>query len=236
MVSLCNIVAFGNFNFGGYVTVLDESDIGAPATRIGRPSVEHARSIADTIISCALEAFVRWGYGETSVEKIAAASGISKKTFYTRFSGKEDVFRAVVLRIVEANHMTPRDVAVEGVSLYEQLFNMAEQLLWWTLRPEIIAITRMSIAEASRFPELSRISAEYMVSSSVQVFSEIFAKASGGQLEGEALTFIANQFIHSVATEPFYRAVHGLEQPELDEGKRERLAKAIHLFLRGFPH
>ncbi|MGY2490069.1 TetR/AcrR family transcriptional regulator [Cupriavidus sp. CP313] len=41
--------------------------------------------------------FIEHGFGATSVEAIAAA-GISKKTYYTRFAGKAEVFEAAVLR------------------------------------------------------------------------------------------------------------------------------------------
>ena len=45
--------------------------------------------------------FLNDGFGATSIEAVAKRAGISKRTFYHRFTGKEMLFEAVVRRLVE---------------------------------------------------------------------------------------------------------------------------------------
>ncbi len=53
-------------------------------------------AIRDFIIKKAREIFEQKGFGDTKIKNIANAAGISKPTLYNYFSGKDDIFRAVV--------------------------------------------------------------------------------------------------------------------------------------------
>ena len=58
------------------------------ATRGGRPSREDALKLGARILGAATELFLTQGYGETSIEAVAARAGISKRTFYHRYADK----------------------------------------------------------------------------------------------------------------------------------------------------
>jgi AcrR family transcriptional regulator len=55
----------------------------------------------DQIINATRALFVRYGYRRTSMDDIAREAGLAKATLYLHFSGKEDVFRAMVGRCRE---------------------------------------------------------------------------------------------------------------------------------------
>jgi AcrR family transcriptional regulator len=67
----------------------------APTRPLPRPE-RHA-----AILRGAAEAFARAGYAATSMEDIAAASGITKLIVYRHFDSKEDLYRAVLQRIFD---------------------------------------------------------------------------------------------------------------------------------------
>src|SRR5246127_1037021 len=48
------------------------------------------------IVDAALQAFLDAGYAEASVNRIAAAAGVSIKTLYRHFESKDDLFSAVM--------------------------------------------------------------------------------------------------------------------------------------------
>ena len=48
------------------------------------------------IVDAALKAFLEAGYAEASVNRIAAAAGVSIKTLYRHFESKDDLFSAVM--------------------------------------------------------------------------------------------------------------------------------------------
>src|SRR4029079_16549919 len=53
------------------------------------------------IIRGAAVAFARRGYAATSMEQIAAASGITKLIVYRHFASKEELYRAVLQRVFD---------------------------------------------------------------------------------------------------------------------------------------
>jgi AcrR family transcriptional regulator len=52
----------------------------------------------ERLLDAALEVFSRRGYHSTSVDEIAAEAGFSKGAVYSNFSGKEDLFLALIDR------------------------------------------------------------------------------------------------------------------------------------------
>src|SRR3979411_2905469 len=67
----------------------------------GRPSRLESAQLSDRILDVATALFLSDGFGATSIEAVAKRAGISKRTFYHRFNGKEMLFEAVVRRLVE---------------------------------------------------------------------------------------------------------------------------------------
>src|SRR5690349_18724797 len=54
-----------------------------------------------TILRGASQAFARGGYAATSMEDIAAASGITKLIVYLHFQSKQELYQAVLQRVSE---------------------------------------------------------------------------------------------------------------------------------------
>lgn len=50
----------------------------------------------ERIVEAALEEFCRFGFSRVTMDELAVKLGMSKKTLYQHFSGKEDVLRAVL--------------------------------------------------------------------------------------------------------------------------------------------
>src|SRR4051794_41932442 len=67
----------------------------------GRPSRLESAQLSDRILDVATALFLGDGFGATSIEAVAKRAGVSKRTFYHRFSGKEMLFEAGVPRIIE---------------------------------------------------------------------------------------------------------------------------------------
>lgn len=55
--------------------------------------VEQARSTRQAIVAAAAELFVRDGYGATTVDAIAAAAGVSRKTVFASVGGKAEALK-----------------------------------------------------------------------------------------------------------------------------------------------
>src|SRR5688500_14843312 len=69
-----------------------------PSTRPrrgGRPTLAETSRLDQDVREAALELFLEHGYDGTSMDAIARAAGTTKASLYSRFAGKDTVFRAV---------------------------------------------------------------------------------------------------------------------------------------------
>src|SRR5437764_15451115 len=122
------------------------SDPGArdqPRGHGGRPSRLESAQLSDRVLDVATALFLSDGFGATSIEAVAKRAGISKRTFYHRFTGKEMLFEAVVRRLIE--RWTPAfDTALlEGAGLADGLRRAAEHMLNVALSQEELELHRM---------------------------------------------------------------------------------------------
>src|SRR5882757_3468963 len=119
---------------------------GQPRGHGGRPSRLESAQLSDRILDVATMLFLSHGFGATSIEAVAKRAGISKRTFYHRFPGKERLFEAVVRRLIE-RWLPPLDAGlIESPSLADGLRLTAEHMLTIALTPEALALHRIVIA------------------------------------------------------------------------------------------
>jgi len=78
----------------------------APRQLLSRPERQ------ETILRGAAQAFAHGGFTATSMEDVAAASGITKLIVYRHFDSKEDLYRAVLQRV--SDRLT--EVFLAGIS------------------------------------------------------------------------------------------------------------------------
>ena len=180
------------------------------------------------------------GYGASSIEAIAQRARISKRTFYHRFRDKADVFGAVVHDVV-TRLRGPDAVDAEGVAalfagpdLEVVLLRLARRLLQAGLSPQAVALQRLVVSEALRFPELANVvleegSRQIAVGTLAAVLDR---ERQSGRISLDEPVFAAEQFLQMVMAYPLRRAM-GLGLPmteaELDAWGRS----SVRLFLGG---
>lgn len=110
------------------------------------------------ILQGALQIFLREGYEGTSMDRVAAAAGVSKITIYKHFQDKQGVFTALVEQVT-----AQRFQAVFGHLSFAEapetvLRRLAHNLLdLMAVDEEYIAFLRLIIGESGRFPELAQL-------------------------------------------------------------------------------
>jgi AcrR family transcriptional regulator len=123
------------------------------ALRVGSPAKRSA------IIQAALEVFVREGYARASVDAIAEAAGVSKRTIYDYYGGKEHLFLSAVRETAAAQaaafddllDRTLGEVTDVEAALTEFGRAFATEMAH---SAERAAVVRLMIAEAAHFPDL----------------------------------------------------------------------------------
>ncbi len=200
----------------------------------GRPSKEKAGRLRDDILDAASGLFFEQGYGLTSVEAIAAKAGISKRTFYDRFNDKADVFRAVVERVIE--RLSPFKTAslLDDKDIETSLKKLASVMLRATLTPESLALNRLILAEATRFPELAELmNVQGVRQKAVGLIAELLQREiSSGRFSLRDPVFAAEQFMQMTTSLPLRRALmlgQTMTTHEIDKWASD----AVGLFLNG---
>jgi len=205
-------------------------------SRGGRPPRLLAEQLRERILEVATPLFLTEGYGATSIEAVAKQARMSKRTVYSRFRDKAEMFGAVVHRLVE--RMRPPDVPperyFEGGSLEAILQRLAQLVLRAALSPPALALHRVIVAEATRFPELAAaVNQEGTRREAIlRIAALLEGEAQTGRLSLTNAEFAAEQFLHMLVAGPQRRAL-GLGTPmtaaELDAWARD----AVDLFLNG---
>jgi AcrR family transcriptional regulator len=205
-----------------------------PPRRGGRPSLEQAALLGDRILDVAADLFLTEGYGATSIEAVAQHAGISKRTFYHRFSDKAALFDAVLRRIIQGIKAAPDAPIFEGGDLSQVLRRLARLAVRASVAPTTLALTRLMLTEAQRFPELAAVVArEGSRGDAVRQITALLEREScAGRLAINRPEFAAEQFLSLLMTVPQRRAM-GLGTPmtgaELDCWADD----CVNLFLNG---
>ncbi|HEY2255711.1 MAG TPA: TetR/AcrR family transcriptional regulator [Variovorax sp.] len=123
----------------------------------GRPSPQQAHDLREAFLAAALESFLAHGYAGTSIEAIAREAGVAKITIYRQFDNKEALFREVAHRAVSDARATMQATLVHrGSDQRQVLLELIERLYLSASEPKTLALMRLVIAEATRFPELAK--------------------------------------------------------------------------------
>jgi TetR/AcrR family transcriptional regulator, mexJK operon transcriptional repressor len=116
----------------------------------GRPTADERRARETEILTAALDVFLRCGYGASTIDELAAAAQVTKRTLYAYYGDKAGLFAVMV-----------RDLAT-GVSLdaatdHDTLETLAARIVLRLHSDELVSLHQLVIGESARFPELAVI-------------------------------------------------------------------------------
>ncbi|MGI4940589.1 MAG: TetR/AcrR family transcriptional regulator [Janthinobacterium lividum] len=203
----------------------------APARRGsgGRPTAAGSAERDGRILDAATALFMRDGFAAVSIEGIAAAAGVSKRTFYARFPDKQAVFLAVVRRLV-ATWLVGFDAALERApTLHDALLAAGRGMLAVALTPQALALHRLVVAEAGR-PEIGAALQAGGTRSGIERLCRVL-HAHCPDLPPARLAFLAEQFQHLILAGPQARAI-GLGPPMDGDATNAWCRDSVALFLQ----
>ncbi|HEU0257313.1 MAG TPA: TetR/AcrR family transcriptional regulator [Microbacteriaceae bacterium] len=113
----------------------------------GRPTERERVLRRAAILEAALRVFLARGYGNATIEELASAGGVTKRTVYSYFGDKAGVFRDMVQSLAVTVSSSAPD--------QDTLESLAARIVYRLYSAELIGLHRLVIAESSRFPELA---------------------------------------------------------------------------------
>jgi TetR/AcrR family transcriptional repressor of mexJK operon len=191
----------------------------------------------EQIRAAAERLFLDQGFGETSMDAITAAAGVSKQTLYRYYETKAVLFADVLGQLIAepAPMLKDSPAAVRlrtRADLKNHLTNLSQDYLARILEPRQVALLRVVIAEGSRFPELTASFRSTLPAVGGAIFIAALERAREARL-------IANWFDIRTAARAFAGLLmmfilrDGLLAPEPKLPSRQQVAEMVQLFVDG---
>ncbi len=200
------------------------------------PRIARSRAV---IVAAASEHFLRHGYVGASVDDIAAAARVSKRTVYNIFGGKEQLFREILADAFAVAGQFAADVGstlANTDDVEAELKTIAVELAGSVLSRRVVRLRRLLIGEAERFPELAR---EYYQRAPDRVMAALAdAMASLGKrglLSVDDPRQASEHFAFLVLGAPLDRALFSPTDDDAFTGADEhRVRTSVDVFLRAY--
>lgn len=201
-------------------------------TRTGRPRKADAARLEERLRQAALETFLEHGFDGTTMEAVAKAAGITKRTLYARYPDKRALFAAVVPWALARHHGDEPVAETASGDLATGLTAIARATLARALDPDIVRLSRMAMTESARFPEFAAGAHSLAWSPRMQAVMDLLRRhAEDGSVVVDDIELAAEQFLALVSAMPARLAAFGVVRaPEVEE---RHLQHAVTLFLRG---
>ncbi len=106
----------------------------------------------EAIVEAAARLFLERGFGAVSMDDLAQAAGVARRTLYNQFASKEDIFREMLLKV--AGHLEkafPPGIETRG-DVEEVLRLVARMILELHKNPEYFGFLRMVVSDSRQFP------------------------------------------------------------------------------------
>jgi AcrR family transcriptional regulator len=198
-----------------------------PTARSSPVAASRPAPVPHRILEQARLHFFEHGYSAFTMDGLAAELGMSKKTLYVHFTGKDEIVRAVINGL-------GREIRADAETLlHDRHLTFAEKLRGFVegMVARMASLHPDTIRDLQRFaPELYRLVEEMRGKNIPYVFGRFVEE---GQLSGDVRTDLNAAF----AIEFYLHAMQGLLHPSSLERlrlhPREVIAGAIDLFFGG---
>jgi len=183
------------------------------------------------IIEAAIDEFRAAGYEATSMDRIAARAGTSKRTVYNHFPSKETLFLEILRQLWEAS-LEGEDLAFRtDRPLREQLLELLGQKLRLLNDEAFVSLARVAIAAGIHSPERAQDMVARMGEREEGLTVWIRDAATAGRLKTNDPVFASHQLQGLVKGFAFWPQIT-LGQPPLDAEMQKRVAEsAADMFL-----
>lgn len=171
------------------------------------------------------------GYEATSMDRIAARAGVSKRTVYNHFASKEVLFTRILEALLERG-LDGLDLRYRrDVPLRAQLTELVERKLRVLRDPDFVDLARVAIAAAIHSPDMARKMIERLGAREAGLALWVREAAADGRIDASDPVFAAMQLESLIKGFAFWPQM-ALGQPPLDAAKQAQvMVGAVEIFL-----
>ena len=186
----------------------------------------------EAIVEAAERLFLERGFGAVSMDELAEAAGVARRTLYNQFASKEEIFREMLLGVsAQFEDVLPPGVETQG-DVEDVLRLVARAILQLHRRPGYLGFFRMVVADSRQFPWIAEAFAAVM-DPQTERFARYLAHLTAlGILDCRNPVLAAHQFmgmINEFFLWPWMMGRQGLPVPA-----EELIEETIRMFLRHY--
>ncbi len=181
---------------------------------MSEPSRVEQNDKETSVLNAATAVFLAHGFSAATTDMIQRKASVSKATMYACFPNKEAMFAAVIERECAAMAATIRAIRPAPGDIARTLTDIGLSYLTFVLSPTGLALYRVVVAEAPRFPDLARrfyLAGPKVVTSMVAARLEEAAQDGEINIQSVGVEAAATLFISLVRTEG---QLEGLTHPD----------------------
>ena len=185
----------------------------------------------EAILQAAIAEFRSSGFEITSMDKIAATAGVSKRTVYNHFPSKEELFAEILNRLW--NSITAeQDMPYSSQKpLREQLQTLLQAKLHMLADENFLDLARIAIAATIHSPERAQDMVSRMGQREEGLTAWIRQAQADGRLKPAEPAFAAQQMHGLLKTFAFWPQV-SMGQPSLTQDEQAQVIEsALDMFL-----
>ena len=119
----------------------------------GRPQPRKLRGGSrEAIVEAAARLFLERGFGAVSMDELAKAAGVARRTLYNQFASKEEIFREMLERVAaDLETAFPPGLETQG-DVGDVLRLVARMIIGLHKNPEYYGFLRMVVSDSRQFP------------------------------------------------------------------------------------
>lgn len=187
----------------------------------------------EAIVRAAVEEFRSAGYEATSMDRIAAVAGVSKRTVYNHFPSKEELFALILEELWQSSVASVELPYRADQPLDVQLLQLLRQKLDLLGDANFIDLARVAMAEIIHSPERAQAIVCRMGEKESGVSAWIRAAIADGRLRQVDPEFAGHQLQGLVKSFAFWPQVT-MGQAPLAQAERTRVAESAVAMFLGF--
>ena len=186
----------------------------------------------ETIVEAAERLFLERGFGAVSMDELAVAAGVARRTLYNQFASKEAIFREMLLGVAgQLEHAFPPGIETRG-EVEDVLRLVARMILELHKHPEYLGFLRMVVADSRQFPWIAEEFASVMNPQTERLVRYLAHLTALGILDCRNPMLAAHQFMGMLNELSLWPWMMGRDS--LPVSAEEAVEETIRIFLQHY--
>jgi TetR/AcrR family transcriptional regulator, regulator of autoinduction and epiphytic fitness len=186
----------------------------------------------EAIVEAAERLFLERGFGSVTMDELAEAAGVARRTLYNQFASKEEIFRAMLLRVSgQLEDAFPPGIETRG-DVEDVLRLVARMILGLHKNPEYLGFLRMVVADSRQFPWIAEEFATVMEPQTERVVRYLAHLTAMGILDCRNPVLAAHQFMGMLNQLSLWPWMTGGERAPVPE--KDIIKETIRMFVQHY--